>query len=115
MHIATGKYITFVDSDDYLRTDAYKILLQLIEEKNADVVCYSYKNVSEDGTNLNWYEPKLKNSGKYILEEQRRVYFLIHITLRDFAGTIKDRYYSRITFALTKIKLPLRIWRFYLT
>lgn len=84
MRIATGKYITFVDSDDYLRADAYIILLQLIEEKNADIVCYSYKNISEDGANLNWYEPKLKKFRKVYTGREAACIFLNSRNIEGF-------------------------------
>jgi len=40
---AKGKYIGFVDSDDYIKEDMYEILLNLIIEYNADVsICNLY-------------------------------------------------------------------------
>lgn len=57
---AKGKYITFVDSDDYVQNDAYRILIEIIEKNNCDAVCFSFCNVDEDGNRLNWYEPCLQ-------------------------------------------------------
>ncbi|WP_288479597.1 glycosyltransferase [uncultured Clostridium sp.] len=37
--IASGKYIAFIDSDDYIENDMIECLLKKIEEKNFDVVC----------------------------------------------------------------------------
>lgn len=34
---AKTKYVTFVDSDDYIDPDMYKILLEMLEEKDADI------------------------------------------------------------------------------
>lgn len=36
MKIATGDYIAFVDADDYLSKDMYKILVDILEENDAD-------------------------------------------------------------------------------
>ena len=36
MEIATGEYIAFVDADDFLSKDMYKVLVDILEEKNAD-------------------------------------------------------------------------------
>ena len=43
MSYATGEYISFVDSDDWIRKDMYEILMTLIEETNADIVQFDFK------------------------------------------------------------------------
>ena len=43
--IATGDYISFVDSDDYLDTTAYEKIICFILENNLDIVCFGYYNV----------------------------------------------------------------------
>lgn len=40
---ATGYYISFVDSDDFLDLDFYKVLIKNIEEKEADIVQCGYQ------------------------------------------------------------------------
>ena len=42
INIATGEYITFVDSDDWIELDLLKILINLIKENNGDVALCSY-------------------------------------------------------------------------
>lgn len=37
---ASGKYITFVDADDYIDLDTYEVLVQYMGEKDADVVAF---------------------------------------------------------------------------
>lgn len=39
MKNAKGKYITFVDSDDYVEKDAYEKICNMALEENADVIC----------------------------------------------------------------------------
>lgn len=46
--IATGKYVFFVDSDDWITKDALAYLIQLIEDTDADIVSGSY--VITDGS-----------------------------------------------------------------
>lgn len=55
----TGDYLTFVDSDDYLLENAYELLINRIEETSADIVCYSYNVVDNEGCPLGYYEPQL--------------------------------------------------------
>lgn len=52
---ATGEYIMFIDSDDFLLQDALKILENKIEKENADYVIANYINCDEE-SNL-WDAP----------------------------------------------------------
>ena len=45
--IATGDYVAFVDSDDIIAPDMYEVLLSLLHEYNADVVCSSLSQTTE--------------------------------------------------------------------
>ena len=45
MEIATGDYIAFVDSDDFVSVTAFEILLKVALEENADYVMCGYKSV----------------------------------------------------------------------
>ena len=46
---ATGKYITFVDSDDYVDSNMHKEMLALALKENADVVYCDVEQVFDDG------------------------------------------------------------------
>lgn len=48
LEIATGDYIGFVDSDDYISSDMYEKLLFAIKENDADIAECGYFNVSAD-------------------------------------------------------------------
>lgn len=39
---ATGKYISFIDSDDELREDAYELAVGAMEENDLDIIKYQY-------------------------------------------------------------------------
>lgn len=45
--IARGKYIQFVDSDDYLEPNVLKALVDKMEEDNLDILRFNYQNVNE--------------------------------------------------------------------
>lgn len=47
--LATGKYILFVDSDDYLQPNTLGTLLNQAERDNLDVLRFRYQNVKESG------------------------------------------------------------------
>lgn len=53
MKYATGEYIAFLDSDDYIENDAYELMYKKAKEENADYVecdfCWEYPNkIKED-------------------------------------------------------------------
>lgn len=52
---ATGDYIMFCDSDDLFVSNACELLLNEIEEKNADYVIANYQNCTEEG--ILWDNP----------------------------------------------------------
>ena len=73
MKVATGDYIAFVDSDDFISTDMYKVLAELIEQNDADIAIanwcgfYNGKEVSKERT------------GKILIfEEMETLEFLIY-------------------------------------
>lgn len=48
MRMATGDYIGFVDSDDYIAEDMFETLYNLIEENNADISIVSFYEMYKD-------------------------------------------------------------------
>lgn len=44
---AKGKYIQFVDSDDYLEPDVEKALIEKMENENLDILRFNYQNVND--------------------------------------------------------------------
>ena len=62
---ATGEYVTFLDSDDYIRLDTYQHLMSMFQANEYDAICFSYSIVDEKGKRLGWYEPDLKRYIKY--------------------------------------------------
>lgn len=47
---ATGKYICFFDSDDYIENTAIEIIYKKIIEDNSEIVVFGYTSVNRDGT-----------------------------------------------------------------
>jgi len=46
---ATGKYISFLDADDYIDPHAYETLYRRIMFEGADVICHGHKRVKPNG------------------------------------------------------------------
>lgn len=49
LDIASGEYIGFVDSDDYIADDMYEIMLKAIKDNESDIACCNYLQIGEDG------------------------------------------------------------------
>lgn len=57
---ATGEYVWFVDSDDWIEEGAIKALLPYLNGHN-DIVQFGYKEVFNDGSYKNYYRPSKEN------------------------------------------------------
>ena len=62
--VATGQYIAFVDSDDYVASNMYEILLDTIIKNNADLSICDFCSVSESG-DITLKEPSVIEDGTY--------------------------------------------------
>lgn len=47
--LATGKFLTFIDSDDYVSTDFLKEIFSIIKKDEFDCIIFDYMMVSENG------------------------------------------------------------------
>ncbi|WP_434798699.1 glycosyltransferase family 2 protein [Terrisporobacter vanillatitrophus] len=50
IRVSSGKYLMFVDSDDSINENYVELMVNKIEEKEYDVVCCGYKDISIYGT-----------------------------------------------------------------
>lgn len=50
LDIAKGIYVAFLDSDDYMDLDAYRKIVEKLEETNADICCFGYMKHDTDGS-----------------------------------------------------------------
>ena len=48
LSLATGEYIGFVDSDDYIESDMFDKLVSTAISKKSDIVCCAYKKIFKD-------------------------------------------------------------------
>ena len=84
LNSATGKYIAFVDSDDTVELDMYRLMLESLTESNADICICQLKLVDHPGDNPrsivdNSYEGTYDNS-----------YDMIRILYNSTSSTYKD-------------------------
>lgn len=65
LEIAEGKYVIFIDSDDYMTTDALQVLYTRAEEVRADVVVGDiYRAYNEEKRYVHFYEKEFTTSDR---------------------------------------------------
>ncbi|MBQ6543175.1 MAG: glycosyltransferase family 2 protein, partial [Clostridia bacterium] len=62
---ATGKYVSFVDSDDYITADALQTLYSALTETDSDIAVGNMMSIDESGNISDFYIPA---AGRTLLE-----------------------------------------------
>lgn len=76
LEIATGEYVSFIDSDDAIEQCMYSKMIESAHKNDADAVCCSYRQVDEQGN-----KSELLTTGKeYVLTQEEAV---AHMLLKD--------------------------------
>lgn len=57
--LAKGKYIWFIDSDDFIEKNSLSALINYTESNNLDVLSFDFNCTDEDGTIIDWINFKL--------------------------------------------------------
>lgn len=109
---ATGKYISFVDSDDYIRKDMLEKMYNYAIQKNFDVVVCDSINVYSDGTeiliksNNNYSDDDVKN---YIISPPMACTRLFKKSIFDKIEFKKNIYYEDLEMTPKVINLTKKI------
>ena len=70
LEVSNGKYIGFVDSDDYISKDMYKNLYENIIKYDADIAICEYIEVNENGENIKENKKIIENGVKIYSREE---------------------------------------------
>lgn len=74
--IATGSYISFIDSDDYISIDYYRLLIEKAINDNADMVATDFVYVDENNKmTLDIYNGLISNDFIYLNDQIKDIYF----------------------------------------
>lgn len=74
INAANGKYICFVDSDDYIENDYLQKMYETMQHTDADMVFCAFRSVDETGNCLkNVYEFSFEAGVPYVLKERKDV------------------------------------------
>ena len=100
IEVATGEYISFIDSDDYIANDMYELLYKDIKNEKADISCCScflvYKNRIDYGK-ADYYE---------VMNSQRAIELLCtmgYMGVSAYAKLYKTELFQNIRYPKGKI------------
>ena len=97
IEVAQGKYLGFIDSDDYIAEDMYEILYQNIKKYNADISSVELISVYNDRFKLKDYSPEIK-----VLNQEQAMQVVLEGT--DFYAYAWNKLYNRNLF--NEIRFP---------
>ena len=98
---AKGKYIAFIDNDDYWETNYLKKMIDAIENTDSDCVISSYKMVDSEGNFLEWYTPNLKNRELLTCDELKKRF----LTTLDIEGFRWNKIYKTKIIRQSNVKI----------
>ncbi len=99
---ATGDYITFVDSDDYIDKEMYECLYNLIKEYNVQIAHCSYKNVVGDDV------VPVGDTGKIMVQYHDEAMMCL-LSGKLFSGGIWNKLYKKELFDGIRFDESIRI------
>jgi len=100
IEMARGKYICFVDSDDYLQSNMYEKLFAAINNTNTDVACCGYTE------NNKTYD--LSNDD-FIFSNSSAIEIIHYLEMRQAFGMVWNKLYKKTILDTYKIKSPVSI------
>ena len=90
LRAATGEYLSFADSDDFLEPGAYAYMLALLKENDADIVRCAFQNRFRTRT-----EQWLAGEDRCVMEGKT---FLVRFTTDWTCGLLWNKLYKRALF-----------------
>lgn len=81
MEYAKGEYVTFLDSDDYIKEDYLEVLTEAAQKYQSDMVCSGEVRIDENGKTVSVIRYKVNKKGNCDL---RRLNFSGKLYRRDF-------------------------------
>lgn len=69
IEVAKGKFVSFIDSDDYIENTMIERLYTLLTESNADIACCNFDSVNEQSEFISRHKIRFKGFEKYNKEK----------------------------------------------
>ncbi|WP_339317988.1 glycosyltransferase family A protein [Paenibacillus sp. FSL R10-2734] len=81
---ATGKYVLFLDGDDYISADLVRTIHSYTQPSDPEIICWGYNHVSEDGVTILSYASAYSN----ITGSEALTQIFVNKSLRIWTGSI---------------------------
>ena len=99
LNIMTGKYVGFVDSDDWIETNMYEVLYSRMISENADISCCGIK-ICSDSSILNYFNSNLDEN--FTLSRREALRELNYN--KKITGSVVDKLYKAEIFSNLRMK-----------
>lgn len=87
LRIATGEYLSFVDSDDYLEPNVYGYMLETLKSSGADAAQFAFRDVYRNRT-----EDQVQNPGRTVVDGKD---YLVRFTKDWTCALLWNKLYKR--------------------
>ena len=84
LKLATGEFIGFVDSDDWIEPDMVECLLAALQETTADIAVGGFEGFTEDSKSIPYAKSKSTERSLYYTEEALKRLLLLRGFIRNF-------------------------------
>ncbi|WP_286265536.1 glycosyltransferase family 2 protein [Thalassotalea atypica] len=104
LSVAKGKYVAFLDSDDYLAKGTIEVLKKQLATEAVDIICFGMREVTEVGEHIRFIHPNAKGlTGTYSVTQQEG---LISSSLPNACNKL----IKASLFREHNIKFPIGLW-----
>ena len=87
--IATGAYIQFVDSDDFLLTTAYEKCLDIVRFNNPDIVMFNFSHNETPAKDIEAFNPEPVTGAEYMRNNSLRGKAWAYVFRRDILHNLR--------------------------
>ena len=90
LRAATGEYLSFVDSDDFLEPDVYGYMLSLLRDNHVDAAVFAFRDIYRSRK-----EDQIRQPGRMVMEGKE---YLLRFTSDWSAALLWNKLYKRALF-----------------
>lgn len=98
LDLCSGKYITFLDSDDMMESSCIEELYDFLVKNNLDISACNYARYTEDGHMISLFEEKYDDFIVNGIEAQRRIWYAECINLAPWGKLYRKELWKNIRF-----------------
>lgn len=110
LNLAKGKYIGFIDSDDWIEPEMYENMVRIAEQTNADMIVCDMSSDYEDGT-IDYYNGRgEKNKIDSFAEYNNSTETIKYLLTDRLSVSPCNKIYRRKMIEENKLRYPLGLW-----